>query len=276
MTSGRRRPLPFNLGPEWTDISLSDVEPLPEFPKQFKISNPKFLARSHHSHVYTLDVVDPKGSTFRALIKIFPKQLQGRYLKEVNAYRFLCHYEVPEQGVVPQIYGVIPSINKRKLSTLLGDSIPENLPIVTPAAAVVMEFIDGAVPPTRENMTPEIAKRALRGLRTIHNAHVLHGDAEARNILVNPKTGKVVWIDFSSATINRIIMKAIIERDPVRQLLYHTLVISLFTKLANHRWVSQNRQQTTPTAQVTQKPTPRKILDLLSSPSLTLVLNCTN
>jgi serine/threonine protein kinase len=224
MPSGRRRPLPFDLGPEWTDISLSDVEPLPEFPKQFKTSNPKFLARSHHSHVYTLDVTDPQGSTFRALIKIFPKQLKGRYLNEVNAYRFLYAYEVPDQGVVPQIYGVFPSINKRKLAALLGDSMPENAPIVTPAAAVVMEFIEGAVSPTRENMTPEIAKRILRGLRIIHNAHVLHGDAEGRNILIRP-TGKVVWIDFSSAEINRFIKQAILERDPVRLLLYHTLVI---------------------------------------------------
>lgn len=233
MPSERRRPLqlPFAMGPQWTDISLSDVDPLPEFPKQFKTSNPKFLARSHHSHVYTLDVTNSDGSTFRALVKIFPKQLKGRYQNEVNAYRFLYAYEVPQQGIVPQIHGVLPYINKTKLAALLGDSIPENAPIVTPAAAVMMEFIDGAVAPTPENMTPEIAKRALRGLRIIHNAHVLHGDAEARNILIQPRTGKVVWIDFSSAEINRSIRAAVHERNPVRQLLYYTLVRSFFIQV---------------------------------------------
>jgi serine/threonine protein kinase len=223
MPSRRQRPPAFDLGPEWTDISLSDVAPLPAFPKHITISNPQFLARSHHSQVYLIDVKE-NGKTSRALLKVFPKQLKGRYTNEVNAYRFLCHYEVPEQGIVPKIFGVFPSINKTKLGALLGHSIPENAPIVTPAAAVVMEYIEGAVSPKPENMTPEIARKALRGLRIIHNAHVLHGDAEARNLLIHPKTGKVVWIDFSSAQINKTIMLAVIERDPVRQLLYRTLV----------------------------------------------------
>ena len=107
---------------------------------------------------------------------------------------------------------------------MLKDSIPEDLSIPLPASAVVMEYIADAVRPSKENITKAIAKKVLRGLQYIHNAHVLHGDVEGRNILINPSTGKVVWIDFSSATINRSINLAFHEREPVKQYLYITLV----------------------------------------------------
>jgi serine/threonine protein kinase len=230
----------FDTGPQWTDISLSDVKPLPPLPKNITTSNPRFLARSHHSQVYTLDITD-HGKTTRVLLKIFPKHLKSRYTKEVNAYRFLYHYDIPNEGIVPKIIGVLPTINKKKLDVLLEETIPENVSIALPASAVVMEFIEGAVKPSPANMTSAIAKRALRALRLIHNAHVLHGDAEARNILIVPATNKVVWIDFSSASINRSIGLAIHERNPVRQLLYRTLVFTVSCILTDFlRWICWN------------------------------------
>jgi serine/threonine protein kinase len=174
--------------------------------------------------VYVLDITD-HGKTSKAILKIFPKQLKHRYINEVNAYRFLYHYEVPDQGAVPKIYGILPSINKKTLTKLLGDSIPEDAPIALPAAAIIMEYIQGAQPASEKNMTHAIAKKALYELQTIHNAHVLHGDAEARNLLVFPETENVVWIDFSSASINRDIMLAMSERRPLKQLLYRKLVL---------------------------------------------------
>lgn len=213
----------LDLGLEWTDISIADVNPLPTLPKHIVLENPEFLARSYHSQVYKIDVVD-KGNRTPAILKLFPKGLKHRYQNEVNAYRFLYHYGIPDKGVVPKIFGVLTTLNKKKLDAVLKDAIPEDVSIPLPAAAVVMEYIEGAVRPSRDNMTEAIAEEALRALRLIHNAHVLHGDAVGRNILIYPHTGKVVWIDFSSAEINRSVNQAVLERAPLKQYLYATLV----------------------------------------------------
>jgi len=219
-----KEPLPLVFdGPQWTDVSVSDIPELPKLPKHFTLSNPQFLARSHHSQVYLLDITD-HGKTFRAVLKLFPKQLKQRYVNEVNAYRFLCHYGVPDQGIVPKVYGVLPSLSKKALSKLLGDSIPEEAPVVGTAAAVVMEYIQGAQKASPETMTPTLAKKAVDALRTIHKAHILHEDAEGRNLLVFPETEQVVWIDFSSATVNRDVLLALSELNLLKELLYRKFV----------------------------------------------------
>jgi len=50
-------------------------------------------------------------------------------------------------------------------------------------------------------MTPELAEEALRGLRLMYNARVLHRDTELRNLLISPATNKAIWIDFSIAEV---------------------------------------------------------------------------
>jgi serine/threonine protein kinase len=225
MAQGKQTIEVFHERPQWTDISISEVPTLPKLPAHITTSNPRFLARSHHSHVYLLDITD-NGKTSTAVVKVFPKATKERYIKEVNAYRFLYHYGVPEQGFVPRVYGVLPSLNKKALGKLLGDSVPDDAPIAPPAAAVVMEYIQGGQPASRKNMTHTIAERALNALQVIHNAHVLHGDAEARNLLVLPESEEAVWIDFSASSINRDIMLAMSERRPLKQLLYWHIVPS--------------------------------------------------
>jgi len=162
------------------------------------------------------------------VLKVFSKQFKSRYVRETNAYRFLYHYGVPAERVVPQVIGVVPTINKKKLEAMLQDSIPEGLSITLPASGVLLEYIDGSQRASAAVMTPAIAKEALYGLQLIHNAHVLHKDAEARNILIYPDSGRVVWIDFSSAEINRSMLRAVNERKPVKQLLYWELVYAPF------------------------------------------------
>jgi len=115
----------------------------------------------------------------------------------------LYHYGAPNAGAIPKVYGVLPSISKKRLDEILGNSIPDNAPITGPASGLFMQYFEGAVNPSNENMTPELAKAAVDALQTIHGSHVLHGDAEGRNLLMYPQTGRVVWIDFSSASINR-------------------------------------------------------------------------
>jgi len=60
------------------------------------------------------------------------KELKNRYNAETKAYRYLQHYEVTSQGVVPKLYGIVPSLDKKKLSTILGDSAPDDGSINSP------------------------------------------------------------------------------------------------------------------------------------------------
>jgi len=147
---------------------------------------------------------------------------------EVNAYRFLHYYDIPAAGVVPKVLGILPSINKKKLAALFRDSLVDDVTVTLPASAVVLEYIEEVEPPTEENMSPAMAEEILRGLRLIHNAHVLHHDTELRNILISPRTGKAVWIDFSNADVGMELFQAELERDYVRELLYRKLVLLPF------------------------------------------------
>lgn len=135
------KPPEIDIGPQWTDISLSDVPPLPPLPKQMTISNPQFLARSLHSRVYIVDLTDRQKTTRDNILKIFPKPLKLQSLNEVNAYRLLYHYDVQNEGVVHKVFGVLPSISKKKLDAWLEDAIPENYPIALPAPAITVEYL---------------------------------------------------------------------------------------------------------------------------------------
>lgn len=207
---------------KWPDVAVSDVPKLPSLPKSTHIQTPKFLARSYHSQVYTVDLLS-KGQVTRAVLKLFPKDLKHRYTNEVDAYRYLQFFGVSGRGTVPQIFGVLPSINAKKLNDLLQNAIPVDVTISFPASAIVMEYIEG-VRPTEANLTPDLADKILVALRDIHTARVIHGDAETRNIIIQPGTGRVAWIDFSSADINNSTVRALSEYAPVQSKLYLEIV----------------------------------------------------
>jgi serine/threonine protein kinase len=240
---GPKQPSPeLDLSPQLTDVSLTDTRPLPALPAHVILDNPQFLAKSYHSQVYAVDLKDGDQKT-RAILKLFPKGLKKRYTNEVNAYRFLYHYGTPEKGLVPKIFGVLPKIHKKKLEDLLDDENPDPIPV--PASAIVMEFIQG-VRPSAENMKHSIALKITHALDAIHLSHVLHGDVEPRNILINPETGDAVWIDFSSAEINRSIFETTSERKLIKQTLYRSFVSipQSSTVLTSRRWVYGNLTQT--------------------------------
>jgi serine/threonine protein kinase len=220
----------------WPDVPLRDIADLPSLPKDATFHRQRFLAQSYHSQVYTLDL-NLGGTTKRALLKLFSKELKHRYVREENAYRYLQHFGVIDQGLVPRIYGVVPSMNKKRLREVLGDAVPTDVVITPPASGIIMEYIEGAENPSIENMTQKLAQKILRGLRRIHFAHILHGDAEGRNIFIFPKTRKVVFIDFSSAEINLSKRAAIRERGPLKTYLYCDLVNYLpFIKTNRISW----------------------------------------
>src|SRR5579862_8340733 len=96
--------LGLDMGPTWTDVSDFDIYHLPILPKNIPLTNPCFLARGHHSHVYTIDVTH-RGTTSATIQKIFPESLKHRYIEETDAYRYLHHYRAPGEGAVPRHYG---------------------------------------------------------------------------------------------------------------------------------------------------------------------------
>src|SRR2546423_3443485 len=67
----------LDRGTQWTDISDSEVDSLPLLSKSVPLTNPRFLARSHHSHVYTIEVTY-QDITARVILKLFPKALKHR------------------------------------------------------------------------------------------------------------------------------------------------------------------------------------------------------
>jgi hypothetical protein len=209
-------------GDHWTDISISDTEPLPTLPDSCIVSNPRHLATTFHSHVYRCKL-GYEGDSYEAIIKLFPKGHKKFYTNEVNSYRLLYQFDIPAEGIVPLIYGAVPNINKKLLKKWLQDSIPEDAPIALPASAVFMEFIEGEHP-SSENMTPELAKKILYGLQCINEAHILHHDTVPRNILVNRSTERVVWIDFSLGALNTSINLSIQERKRIKMILFGELV----------------------------------------------------
>lgn len=67
-----------------------------------------------------------------------------------------------------------------------------------PPHALLLEYFEDAETISFRNVSIEIADTALRHLRDIHTAYVLHGDLDGDNILLLPD-GRVVWVDFDSS-----------------------------------------------------------------------------
>jgi serine/threonine protein kinase len=211
-----------DFGVKWRIIRPSQTEPLPVLAEDVVFENPKFIHRSYHSQVYSADMREGQKST-KAFLKIFAKTEKARYTKEVNAYRLLYHFGVPETGIVPTIYGVLPEVDGNKLDGIIEDEVPVDAPITLPASLIVMEYIEGERP-SLENINPKRAIRILKALRKIQMAHILHGDTEGRNILVCPSSGRLVWIDFSDAEVNHLANHGIEELNYIQSYLFQELV----------------------------------------------------
>lgn len=130
------------------------------------------------------------------------------YEREVAAYRRLTERGVPQKRLVPSFYGCIEHIhpkdwpNRHKFE----DESPDN-----PLNAILIEYIPGIEPLTFETATPERMDKFGEGMQAIHDAGVLHLDAYARNMMIDPsKPDKAIWLDFDRA---RVLGDELSERD---------------------------------------------------------------
>lgn len=148
-----------------------------------------------------------------------------RFGKEHSAYTRLSHYAVCAQSIVPQCFGWLYLDKKRvERMGLQGRG----------AYALVLEHLADAQPITSRNITIDIADKALRGLREIHSAYVMHADIASRgNILLLPG-GRVVWIDFDFSCCGSYTTRDHLRRELARcwTHFYRTLVSISVSRLA--------------------------------------------
>ncbi|RDH28602.1 hypothetical protein BDQ94DRAFT_162759 [Aspergillus welwitschiae] len=126
-----------------------------------------FQGRPCLMKVYHAIEKQPSHPTYREIDPFFCESTAYVRLKE----RGLC-----EQGIVPDFYG---------------DKLRPN--------AVLLEFIPSLMEIDLAKYTEDRAATLLDILHKIHDARIYHGDPYPRNIVLQPETGKVLWIDFDRA-----------------------------------------------------------------------------
>lgn len=216
-------PVPTSSVPESPNtpppLPLSELAEFDKIPENAILTNPKFFARGGHSHLYLVTVWYQERSR-RCALKIFDSRHKYDYLDEIQAYQYLSHLEIMDEGVVPIVFGVDKWSEKDFDRILKGAEYVGGMTF--PARVILMEFIAGSEQLSVDNITVDIAKKALRGIRRIHFAGVTHGDIACRNILVAP--GRVVWIDFSNGSCRVDGYQRAVEYRKVKELLFDELV----------------------------------------------------
>ena len=117
------------------------------------------------------------------------------FLCESTAYNRFKETGLCDQGIVPDMLGVIKQIDphrwKPHLDNFLEDEHQPN--------AIVIEYIPNIQRIDLTNYTKDRAVALQNIIREIHKARVVHGDPYPRNMMVQPETDRVLWIDFDRA-----------------------------------------------------------------------------
>ncbi|KAF8510826.1 hypothetical protein BU17DRAFT_13434, partial [Hysterangium stoloniferum] len=123
---------------------------------------------------------------------------------ELVAYSNLTHHGFCDEGLVPHCYGWYDfaselqdgaAVQVRRHPSMWEAELPED---ELPPRALLLEYIEDAVPLSAENYTPHMAPAVIEALDRIHSVGIIHKDIRTLNILVRPD-GKTIWIDFESA-----------------------------------------------------------------------------
>ncbi|KAJ7593553.1 hypothetical protein C8J56DRAFT_1046004 [Mycena floridula] len=109
-------------------------------------------------------------------------------------------YASPVPTVMPDFYGAYTFSSKDILEYNVPLDEPEEAVTRWPLPVLLFEFIEGE-PPTPWNITPEIAKKALRSLEDLHHGGILHGDVVLRNMRISSDKERFVLIDFDCAEV---------------------------------------------------------------------------
>lgn len=127
-----------------------------------------------------------------------------RFEHERNAYAHLLHYGACAKGAVPQCHGWIDltqdDVDSMKLVSTISEKHLAALNASAgrnPPKALVLEYFSCAKQISIDNVTPELANRALHALYWVHASYVWHRDFSRKNILVLPSE-RVAVVDFDA------------------------------------------------------------------------------
>ncbi|KAJ7588152.1 hypothetical protein C8J56DRAFT_1164768 [Mycena floridula] len=169
--------------------------PLFRLRKPWQITFVKKLSATkvHNRAVWMVSWRGSDAAYSTAILKIYLDHDSG-YEREAAAYASV----VP--SVMPSFYGAY---------TFSADDLTEyNIPLDSDfetqsgrsIPALLFEYVDGQTP-TPWNITPEIAKKALCSLETLHHAGIVHDDLALRNMIISSDKERFVIIDFDSAEV---------------------------------------------------------------------------
>ncbi|KAE8405581.1 hypothetical protein BDV37DRAFT_293044 [Aspergillus pseudonomiae] len=157
------------------------------------LSDCDFISCEKESETSSVFQVSLQGR--RCLMKVYhtiEKQPWHPTYREVDP--FLCE-SAAYQGVVLDFYGVIEQIDPLQwqphLNRFLKDKLLPN--------AVLLEFIPNIKQIDLATYTEDRAAALLQIIHQIHDAGVCHGDPYPQNMVVQPETGRVLWIDIYRA-----------------------------------------------------------------------------
>ena len=111
---------------------------------------------------------------------------------ESMAYSRLAACGLCERGLVAQFYGAIVDIDPTKALPFLADFLEDqNLP-----SGLLLEYIPDMKVLDPSTFTPAIKDTLLETLLQLHKIGFWHGDIELRHMVIQPSTGRAMWIDF--------------------------------------------------------------------------------
>jgi hypothetical protein len=159
----------------------------------------------------------------KMFLKVYTDQFKDEFKAEANAYfQFLL------RGIcgkyVPLVYGRHTSSyqiwNEQfpDIPVLRTDEITRNVHVLA------IQFLDGFLPVSRENITFGMIGSALEGIVAIHSSDVIHQDVVPRNLLVRPHDNRAIWVDFSCSWCRPTFSEQAGEIHTVSILLLETLV----------------------------------------------------
>lgn len=129
-----------------------------------------------------------------------PEREINPFVCETSAYQRLAEKGLCTRGVVPYFYGTLTNIQSDRwqcLSMVFDD--------VQPLNAVLLEYIDNMHQLDLSTFSESRLIQMGHILHDIHEAGVLHGDPDPRNMMICPGRGgkpdRVLWIDFDAAQL---------------------------------------------------------------------------
>lgn len=100
-----------------------------------------------------------------------------------------------DRGDIPDFYGLIEHINPVQHLPHLQDFIEDTLFV----NAILMEYIPDVHPIDLSNYSEKRLHKLGQILLEMHRAGVYHGDPYPRNMMVQVKSDRVLWMDFDRA-----------------------------------------------------------------------------